>query len=95
MGKLVEEQAKKRGHEIPLIISPIHHTTTEDLVDKNIDVVIDFSVPEIALENLTFYAKNNIKVIMATTGRYAHIDEVKSLFQNSQGALLWSSNFAL
>jgi dihydrodipicolinate reductase len=40
-------------------------------------------VPKVALENLKFYAKNNLKIVMATTGWYKHISEVKDLFKSS------------
>jgi len=35
------------------------------------------------MENMKFYADNNFKVIMATTGWYDKIDEVKSMFEKS------------
>lgn len=95
MWKLVEEYAIKRWHKVSLIVTPSKGSSLKDLLDSDFDVVIDFSIPKIALENLKFYAENNIKVVMATTGWYEHIDEVKSWFKNSRWALLWSSNFSL
>jgi hypothetical protein len=35
------------------------------------------------MENMKFYASNNYKVIMATTGWYDNLDEVKEMFKNS------------
>jgi len=39
---------------------------------------------------MEFYAENNMKVIMATTGWYDKLDEVKNMFKKSSGAILWS-----
>ena len=95
MGKVVEKHALERGDEIVSIIDPTQNTKKEDLLGKDFDVIIEFSVPQVAMENLKFYAENNFKVVMATTGWWEHLDEVKKMFENSQGAILWSGNFSL
>lgn len=95
MWKIVEEYIKKRWHELAIIIDPQLTTKKEDLLDAEFDVIIEFSIPDIAIENLKFYAKNNYKVVMATTWWYEKIDEVKKLFEESKWALIWSSNFSL
>ncbi|MDD5770113.1 MAG: 4-hydroxy-tetrahydrodipicolinate reductase [Candidatus Gracilibacteria bacterium] len=94
MGKLVEEYSIKRGHTITSIIDPIKNTKIEDLLKNEFDVIIEFSIPEIALENMKFYSTNNFKVIMATTGWYNKLPEVKNMFSKS-GTILWSGNFSL
>ncbi|MCD5374870.1 4-hydroxy-tetrahydrodipicolinate reductase, partial [Candidatus Gracilibacteria bacterium] len=81
--------------EIVAIIDPIKNTKKEDLLDIEFDVIIEFCIPQVALENLTFYAKNDYKVIMASTGWWEHLPEVKVMFEQSQGAILWSGNFSL
>ncbi|MDP2104131.1 MAG: 4-hydroxy-tetrahydrodipicolinate reductase [Candidatus Gracilibacteria bacterium] len=95
MGQLVEIYAQKRGHVVVAIIDPNTSINLDTLLDKNIDVVIEFSVPSVTLDHMIFYAEHNMRVIMATTGWYDQMDMVKSLFADSQGALLWSSNFSL
>ena len=95
MGKLVEGYSRKRGHEISGIIDPSLGTTREDLLTQDFDVIIEFSVKEVARENLLFYASHNYKVIMATTGWYEYLDEIKQAFQKSSGAILWAGNFSL
>jgi len=84
MGELVEKYVQQRGHEVAIIIDPKKNTKKEDLLSVDFDAIIEFSVPDIALENMKFYAKNNMKVIMATTGWYNHMEEIKSLFNNSK-----------
>jgi len=84
MGKLVEEYSLKKGHQVAIIIDPQKGTKKEDLLNVDFDVIIEFSIPQVALENMHFYAQNNMKVIMATTGWYEHIDDIESLFNSSK-----------
>jgi len=52
-------------------------------LNVDFDIIIEFSVPKVAMENLAFYAENNMKVIMATTGWYDRLDKVKEMFEKS------------
>jgi 4-hydroxy-tetrahydrodipicolinate reductase len=47
------------------------------------------------MRHIEQYAEKSSRVVIGTTGWYAHIDQVKDLYKNNQGALLWSSNFAI
>lgn len=95
MGQVVEKHALSRGDEIVAIIDPAQKTKKEDLVGKDFDVIIEFSVPFVAMDNLKFYAENWFKVVMATTGWWDNLPEVKELFNNSKWAIIWSWNFSL
>jgi len=95
MWVLVEKYAEEKWNEVVIIIDPIKWTKKEDLIWVEFDVIIEFSIPKIAMENMIFYAENNMKVIMATTGWYDKLDEVKNMFKKSSWALLWSWNFSL
>jgi len=95
MWQIVEKHALERWVEIVAIIDPIKNTSKENLVWLDFDVIIEFSVAHVALDNLKFYAKNNYKVVMATTGWWEHLDEVKDFFNNSKWAIIWSWNFSL
>ena len=95
MWQIVEKHALERGYEITAIIDPNKNTHKEDLLGKDFDVIIEFCIPKVALENMEFYAKNNFKVIMATTGWYDDIEKIKQMFKKSEGAILWSGNFSI
>lgn len=95
MWQLVEHFAKEKWYEIAAIIDPIKNTKKEDLLNIRFDVIIEFSVPQVALENMKFYAENDMKVVMATTGWYDELEAIKSYFENSKWAILWSWNFSL
>lgn len=95
MWKHVEDYSIKRWHEISIIIDPSKNTKLEDLLDVSFDVIIEFSDPKVVADHLTFYSKNNFKIIMATTWWYEQLDNVKTMFANSSWAILWSWNFSL
>jgi 4-hydroxy-tetrahydrodipicolinate reductase len=95
MGHMVEQVLTTRWHTLSVIISPETETRIGDLLESDFDVVIDFSVADVALENIRYYAEHDIRVIMGTTGWYDHLDEVKELFTHSEWALLWWGNFSL
>ena len=93
--KLVEFHAKEKLYEVVKIIDPALWTKKEDMLNLDFDVIIEFSIAWVAVENMKFYAENNFKVVMATTGWYYRLDEVKEMFEKSKWALLWSWNFSV
>lgn len=64
MGKIIDEIATKRGHEI---VARLKETPTAENLN-NPDVVIEFSLPEVAYENIKTCLENKIPVICGTTG---------------------------
>ncbi len=95
MGQVVEKHALERWDEVVAIIDPLQNTKKEDLLEIDFDVIIEFCIPQIAMENLKFYAENNYKVVMATTGWWETLPEVKKMFEKSEWAIIWSGNFSL
>ena len=91
MGQTIERIALERGHEI--VLKKDEFNTYEGL--SNADVAIDFSIPAVAVENISncFYA--NIPVISGTTGWLEHYDEMVALCKEKNGAFISSSNFSL
>jgi 4-hydroxy-tetrahydrodipicolinate reductase len=91
MGQTIERIAIERGHEI--VLKKDEFNTFEGL--SNADVAIDFSVPMVAVENISscFYA--NVPVVSGTTGWLNRYDEMVALCQEKNGAFISSSNFSL
>jgi 4-hydroxy-tetrahydrodipicolinate reductase len=91
MGQTIERIALERGHEI--VLKKDEFNTYEGL--SNADVAIDFSIPAVAVENISscFYA--NVPVISGTTGWLDRYDEMVTLCQEKNGAFISSSNFSL
>jgi 4-hydroxy-tetrahydrodipicolinate reductase len=91
MGQTIEKIALERGHEI--VLKKDEFNTYVGL--SNADVAIDFSIPAVAVENISscFYA--NVPVISGTTGWLDRYDEMTTLCQEKKGAFISSSNFSL
>ena len=91
MGQTIERIALERGHEI--VLKKDEFNTYEGL--SNADVAIDFSIPAVAVENISncFYA--NVPVISGTTGWLEHYDAMVALCKDKNGAFISSSNFSL
>jgi 4-hydroxy-tetrahydrodipicolinate reductase len=91
MGQTIERIALERGHEI--VLKKDEFNTYEGL--PNADVAIDFSIPAVAVENISscFYA--NVPVVSGTTGWLDRYDEMVTLCQEKNGAFISSSNFSL
>ncbi len=52
MGKIIEQIALKRGHTVPVKINSKNGDELKNSTAKDIDVVIEFTQPEIAFRNI-------------------------------------------
>jgi 4-hydroxy-tetrahydrodipicolinate reductase len=95
-GSLVLEIARERGHSVrALDINENQHASALTAGSlAGVDAVIDFTAPEAALENMRAVLGLGGRIVVGTTGWYAHLDEVKSLAQK-RGALLYGTNFSI
>lgn len=91
MGKIIEEIAQKRGHEI---VARLKETPTAENLN-NPDVVIEFSIPEAAYSNIKACLENNIPVICGTTGWLDKRAEINQIALENGTAFLYGSNFSL
>lgn len=91
MGKIIDEIAQKRGHEV---VARLKETPTAENLN-NPDVVIEFSLPEVAFENVKACLENNIPVICGTTGWLEKRAEIEKISVENNTAFLYGSNFSL
>lgn len=91
MGQTIERIAIERGHEI--VLKKDEFNTFEGL--NQADVAIDFSIPAVAVENISNAIYANVPVISGTTGWLDRYEEMVSLCNEKNGALISSSNFSL
>ncbi|MHA7610344.1 4-hydroxy-tetrahydrodipicolinate reductase [Elizabethkingia meningoseptica] len=91
MGKIIDEIAQKRGHEV---VARLKETPTADNL-KNPDVVIEFSNPEAAYQNIKNCLELGIPVICGTTGWLDKKDEIETYAVEKNTAFLYGSNFSL
>ncbi len=91
MGQTIERIAVERGHQI--VLKKDEFNTYEGLSDA--DVAIDFSIPAVAVSNISNSFNANVPVISGTTGWLEHYDEMVALCTEKNGGFISSSNFSL
>lgn len=91
MGKIIDEIAQKRGHEI---VARLKETPTAENLN-NPDVAIEFSLPEVAFDNIKACLEHKIPVICGTTGWLEKKEEVEKIAADNDSAFLYGSNFSL
>lgn len=94
MGKAIEEIALERGHNISTRITG-SSSASEWSQLKRVDVAIEFSRPEAALNNFRYCFKNGIPLVTGTTGWYEDYAKVEAWTQEFQASFFWASNFSI
>jgi 4-hydroxy-tetrahydrodipicolinate reductase len=91
MGKIIEGIAINRGHEI---VAKLQTTPTVDNLNQP-DVIIEFSQPEVAFDNIKIGLENKIPVVCGTTGWLHQKPLVEKMAIEHKTAFLYGSNFSL
>lgn len=96
-GSLVAHVARERGHGVrALDIFENEHASALTAPNlAGIDVVIDFTAAEAAVENMRAVLSLGCRIVVGTTGWYAHLEEMKALASKRGGALLYGTNFSI
>jgi 4-hydroxy-tetrahydrodipicolinate reductase len=96
-GSLVAEVARERGHSIRAmdINENAGATALTAPTLAGVDVVIDFTAPVAAVENMRAVLALGCRIVVGTTGWYAQIDAMKAIAERRNGALLYGTNFSI
>jgi len=92
MGRTIEKIAMNRGHEISARID-IDNQSELDYAEG--DVVIEFSHPDSAFNNITKCLLRNLPVVSGTTGWLDRRAEVIDLCSQVDGTFFYASNYSL
>jgi 4-hydroxy-tetrahydrodipicolinate reductase len=96
-GSLVAEVARERGHGVRSL----------DVTENNggsaltaptlagVDAVIDFTNAGAAVENMRAVLALGSRIVVGTTGWYAHLDAMKGIAERRGGGLLYGTNFSI
>jgi 4-hydroxy-tetrahydrodipicolinate reductase len=95
-GSLAAEVARERGHGVrALDITENQHASALTAPNlAGVDAVIDFTAPEAAVENMRAVLALGGRIVVGTTGWYAHLEEMRAKAQKG-GALLYGTNFSI
>ncbi|MBQ2497098.1 MAG: 4-hydroxy-tetrahydrodipicolinate reductase, partial [Prevotella sp.] len=95
MGRMIEETARQRGHEIVSIIDVDNQQDFDSDAFRSADVAIEFTTPKSAYDNYLKAWAQGVKVVSGSTGWMAeHGDEVKKACAEGK-TLFWASNFSI
>ena len=95
MGRAIESLAPEHGVEIAWRITQVNRTEVTPELLRQADVVIEFTRPEAAFENVMLCLEASIPVVSGTTGWLEKLPEAQDFCQKNGGALLWASNFSV
>ena len=96
MGKMIEQIALSRGHEIVSIIDIDNQHDFDSEQFASADVAIEFTSPMAAYDNYLKAFKKNVKVVSGSTGwMKEHGDDVKKMCSEGGQTLFWASNFSI
>jgi len=96
-GSIVAQVARERGHGVRVLdFTENHHASALTAPAlAGVDVVIDFTTAESALENMRAVLALGGRIVVGTTGWYPHLNEMKALAIKRGGALLYGANFSI
>lgn len=96
MGKMIEQIAKDRGHEIVSIIDIDNQQDFDSPEFASADVAIEFTAPQAAYGNYQRAFAHNVKVVSGSTGwMKEHGDDVRRMCTEGGQTLFWASNFSI
>ena len=96
MGREIERVVKEeQKHKI---VSVSFKNGEKEIDEENIklsDVVIDFTSPEIVLDNIKRVISQGKNMVVGTTGWYGHLKEVEEMVKKSDVGLIYGQNFSI
>ena len=96
MGRMIEEIAISRGHEIVSIIDIDNQDEFSSPAFASADVAIEFTTPWTAYENYLKAWAAGVKVVSGSTGwMKEHEAEVRKACSDEGKTLFWASNFSV
>lgn len=91
MGQIIDQIAQERGH---IVVARLKETPTLETLN-NAEVVIEFSNPEAAFNNIKFCLDQQIPVVSGTTGWLDRKPEIEQIAIENKTAFIYGSNFSL
>src|SRR6266403_2846657 len=96
-GKLVAKVAAERSHSVHVLDAKENagaSALTPPFV-AGFDVVIDFTTPQAAIQNMRACLATGAKMVVGTTGWYDKLPDMRGLAERRQAGLLYGTNFSV
>jgi 4-hydroxy-tetrahydrodipicolinate reductase len=96
-GSLVAEVARQRKHQVRVLCAADNPHASALTVDElgATDVVIDFTTPHAALENIEACIRAGKNMVVGTTGWYGDLPRVRELVDKGGTGFLYAANFSV
>jgi 4-hydroxy-tetrahydrodipicolinate reductase len=95
MGEQVEKAALERKHKIVAYIDNKKDWIKQINNLKQANVAIDFSMPEVVIDNIYTCFELSIPVVVGTTGWHQQLQDVKEKCLKEGHSLIYAANFSL
>ncbi len=95
MGKEVEKIALSRKHAISAKLDTDKDWEKYSGLITSADVVIDFSMPGVVVDNIFRCFDLGLPVVTGTTGWYDRLAEVRKVCEEKNGVLFYAPNFSI
>ena len=98
MGRMIDSLAAGYGFEVVLKLDEINNANFSGITAENfkgVDVAIEFSVPEAAIENIERISALGVNVVVGTTGWLEEMDRAKAAVAKHGTGLVWSPNYSV
>src|SRR6204780_3545776 len=96
-GRLVADVAAEHGHSVNVLDAKENagaSALTPPFV-AGFDVVIDFTTPEAAIQNMRACLATGAKMVIGTTGWYDRLKDMRELAERRGAGLVYGSNYSI
>jgi 4-hydroxy-tetrahydrodipicolinate reductase len=98
MGKMVEQAALARGHQIGFKVDIECNEEGQLLTAENfagIDVAIDFTMPGAVVQTIDKLSAIGVSMVVGTTGWWDRLEDVRHMVEARNTGLVYGSNFSI
>jgi 4-hydroxy-tetrahydrodipicolinate reductase len=98
MGKTLAQLAPQRGFKVQLALDIDDNRSGQGITRESfqgIDVAVDFTTPEAAVENIRRVAALGVNLVVGTTGWHERLGEVRKVIEDSGVGMVHAPNFSI
>ena len=98
MGKTVAALAPQRGFNVRLALDIDVNQDGQGITSENfqgIDVCVDFTTPDVVVENIRRVAVLGVNLVVGTTGWHNRLEEVRKIIESAGVGMVYGANFSI
>lgn len=98
MGKTLAQLAPQRGFEVRLVMDIDVNQDGKGITSENfqgVDVCIDFTTPDVVVENIRRVAVLGVNLVVGTTGWNGRLEEVRGIIESAGVGMVYGANFSI